>query len=45
MGLTQPRIQWVPGVLSLGAMLPDRETDHSPQSTAKVKNSGSYTRS
>ena len=43
MGPTQPRIRWVREVLSLGTKLPGREADHVPPSTAKVKNSGSYT--
>jgi hypothetical protein len=37
MGHTQPRIQWVAGALSLGVKRPGREADHSPQSTAEVK--------
>jgi len=35
---TQPPIQWVSGALSLGVKRPGRETDHSPQSIAEVKN-------
>jgi hypothetical protein len=30
-------IQWVAGALSLGAKRPGRETDHSPPSSAEVK--------
>jgi hypothetical protein len=30
-------IQWVPGALSLGIKLPGREADHSPPSSAEVK--------
>jgi hypothetical protein len=30
-------IQWVPGVLSLGVKRPGREADHSPPSSAEVK--------
>jgi hypothetical protein len=37
LGLTQPPIQWVPGVLSLGVKRPRREADHSPPSSAEVK--------
>jgi hypothetical protein len=37
LGLTQPPIQWVPGTLSLGVKWPGREADHSPQSSAEVK--------
>jgi hypothetical protein len=36
-GATQPPIQWVPGVLSLGVKWPGREADHSPPSSAEVK--------
>jgi hypothetical protein len=35
--LTQPPIQWVPGALSLGVKRPRREADHSPPSSAEVK--------
>jgi hypothetical protein len=37
LGPTQPRIQWVPGALSLGVKLPGREADHSPPYSAYVK--------
>jgi hypothetical protein len=37
LGPTQPPIQWVPGVLSLGLKRPGREADHSPPSSAEVK--------
>jgi hypothetical protein len=37
LGPTQPPIQWVPGALSLGVKRPGRETDHSPPSSAEVK--------
>jgi hypothetical protein len=37
LGPTQPRIQWVPGALSLGVKRPRREADHSPPSSAEVK--------
>jgi hypothetical protein len=37
LGPTQPPIQWVPGALSLGVKRPGREADHSPPSSAKVK--------
>jgi len=40
---TQPSIQWVPGALSLGVKWPGREADHTPQSSAEVKNAWSYT--
>jgi hypothetical protein len=34
---THPPIQWVPGVLSLEVKRPGRETNHSPTSSAQVK--------
>jgi hypothetical protein len=37
---TQLPIQWRAGVLFLGIKLSDREADHSPLSSAEVKNSG-----
>jgi len=37
LGPAQSPIQWVPGVLSLGVKRPERETDHSPPSSAEVK--------
>jgi len=37
LGLTQPPIQWVTGALSLGVKRPEREADHSPPSSAEVK--------
>jgi hypothetical protein len=39
----QPPIQWVPGALSLGVKRPRCEADHSPPSSAEVKNVWSYT--
>jgi hypothetical protein len=36
-GPSQPRIQWVSGTLSLGVKRPGREADHSPPSSAEVK--------
>jgi hypothetical protein len=41
-GPTQPPTQWVPGALSLGVKRPGREVDHSPPSSAEVKNAWSY---
>jgi hypothetical protein len=35
--ILQPPIQWVPGTLSLGVKRPGREADHSPTSSAEVK--------
>jgi hypothetical protein len=40
---TQPPIQWVAGALSLGVKRPGREVNHSPPSSAEVKNEWSYT--
>jgi hypothetical protein len=40
---TQPPLQWVPGALSPEGRRPGRETDHSPPSSAEVKNEWSYT--
>jgi hypothetical protein len=37
LGPTQPPIQWVLGALSLGVKRPGREADHSPPSSAEVK--------
>jgi hypothetical protein len=37
---TQPPIQWVPGTLSPGVKRQGREADHSPPSSAEVKNDG-----
>jgi hypothetical protein len=37
LGSTQPPIQWVPGDLSLGVKRPGRGADHSPTSSAEVK--------
>jgi hypothetical protein len=40
LGPTQPPIQRVPGPLSPGVKMPVREADHSPPSSAEVKNGG-----
>jgi hypothetical protein len=37
LGPTQPPIQWVTGALSAGLKRPRREADHSPPSSAEVK--------
>jgi hypothetical protein len=42
-GAHPPPIQWVPGVISLGVKRPGRKADHSPPSSAEVKNAWSYT--
>jgi hypothetical protein len=43
LGPTQPPIQWVPVVLSLGVKRPGHESGHSLPSSAEVKNAWSYT--
>jgi hypothetical protein len=43
LGPIRPPIQWVPRAPSLGVKRPGREADHSPTSSAEVKNSWSYT--
>jgi hypothetical protein len=43
LGPTQPPIQWVPRALSLGVKLPGSEADHSPPSSAEVKDVWSHT--
>jgi hypothetical protein len=40
LGATKPPTQWVPEALSLGVKRPERESDHSPPSSAEIKNSG-----
>jgi hypothetical protein len=43
LGPTQPPIQGVPGAPSVGVKWPECEADHSPTSSAKIKNEWSYT--
>jgi hypothetical protein len=43
MGPTQPPNQWVPGAISLGVKWPGHEADHSPPSSAEVKECVDYT--
>jgi hypothetical protein len=43
LGPTQPPIQWVPGVLSLGVKWLGCEADHSPPSSAEINNAWSNT--
>jgi hypothetical protein len=43
LGPTQPLTQWVRGAVSLRIKRPWRNADHSPPSSAKVKNAWSYT--
>jgi hypothetical protein len=40
---TQPPIEWVPESPSLGVKWPGCEADHSPRSSAEVKNAWRYT--
>jgi hypothetical protein len=42
-GPTQPPSQWVSGALPLGVKRPGREANHSPPSSAELKNAWSYT--
>jgi hypothetical protein len=37
LGPTQPPIQWIPRTVSLIVKRPEREADHSPPSSAEVK--------
>jgi len=39
----QPPTQWVPRAFSLGVKRPGRKADHSPPSSAEVRNAWSYT--
>jgi hypothetical protein len=43
LGPTEPPAQWETGALSPGVEMPGREADHSPASSAEVKNAWSYT--
>jgi hypothetical protein len=43
LGSIQPPIHWVPRALSLGVKRPVCEADHSPPTSAEVKNARSYT--
>jgi hypothetical protein len=43
LGPTQPPIQWVPEALSMRVKQLGCEADHSPPSSAEVKNAWSYT--
>jgi hypothetical protein len=43
LGPTQPPIQWIPGALSLGVKWSGREADHSPPSSAEIKDAWNYT--
>jgi hypothetical protein len=42
LGLTQPPLQWIAGVLSLGVKREVPEFGHSPPSSAEIKNEWSY---
>jgi hypothetical protein len=39
---TQPSVQWAPGALSPVVKRPGRKADHSPPSSAEIKNAWSY---
>jgi hypothetical protein len=39
-GPAQPPMQWVPGAISPGIKRPGPEADHTPPSSAEVKNGG-----
>jgi hypothetical protein len=43
LGSTQPPVQWVPGALSQGVNLPEREANHLPPTSAEVKKMWIYT--
>jgi hypothetical protein len=43
LGPSLPPIQWVPGAVYLGVKRSGCEADHSPQSSAEVKNEWNYT--
>jgi len=43
MGPTQPPIQWVPGILSLGVEMLGPEADHPHLPSSELKNAWSYT--
>jgi hypothetical protein len=43
LGPTQPPISWLQGTISLGVKRPVSAADHSPPSSAEVKNAWSYT--
>jgi hypothetical protein len=37
LSVTEPPIQWIQGALSVGIKLPEREVNHSPPTSAEVK--------
>jgi hypothetical protein len=43
LGSTQPPIQRMPGALSAGVRRPEREVDHSPETSAEIKKMWLYT--
>jgi hypothetical protein len=45
LGPTQSPIQWGPSAVTPGVNRPGREDDHSPPSSAELKNERSYTSS
>jgi hypothetical protein len=42
LGLIQSPIEWIPGALSPGVKRPEREADHSPPTSADIKNTWIY---
>jgi hypothetical protein len=43
LGPTKPLVLWVPVALSPGVKRPGRDADHSPPTSAEVKNTWNYT--
>jgi len=43
LGPTQPHVKWISGALSQGVKWPGCEPDHSPPSSAEIKNVWGYT--
>jgi hypothetical protein len=43
LGVTQPPIEWIPGILPPAVKRPGLEADNSPPSSVEIKNTWSYT--